>query len=124
MTKEQILGVLEKGLKKAKKDPHSFIARVQIANVFLLGSIEYMLTLWPGNQAELKEIEQIIVGFFWAGQEVSAHSRVSLKTLVRSKDFVGKGCFGVGGYVGRGRQAQGVGRFGIGKCSTERKGVL
>lgn len=59
----QLMTVLEKNLAKAKKDPHSFIAKVQIANIFLKGPMWYIVVLWAGSEGDLQEMERVIISF-------------------------------------------------------------
>lgn len=52
---EVLRATLEKKLGKAKHDPHSFMARVMIANMLLEESLWYVLTLWLGSEKELSK---------------------------------------------------------------------
>lgn len=60
MSRLQLEGILEKWLKAAKKDPHSFIARVQIANIFVSGFGWHLVTQ-AGSEKDLQEVEKAIV---------------------------------------------------------------
>lgn len=59
--------------------------------MLILGALWYELTLWSGTEAELKEIEKLIVSFLWARQKDSALNRVNLETLFCSKQEGGVG---------------------------------
>lgn len=82
MTVQKMREELEARLRKVKKEPHSFMARLSILNSMLSGSQRYILTTGAASDKELKEIERMVVSL-WADQKESALPGVNLQTLMK-----------------------------------------
>lgn len=60
---------LEKRLQQAKKNPHSLMVRVQIANQLIDNVLWYMLKVWSGDFSFLDRLDAIVQDFIWSDQE-------------------------------------------------------
>jgi hypothetical protein len=76
MSVSQVKTTLDKILDKSKMNPTLMPSSMVITKQLMQSSLWYLLTLWPGSDAELKEIDRRIVRFLWAGQKETAQHRV------------------------------------------------
>jgi hypothetical protein len=73
---------LEERLKRSKQNYTSIVGHRVLANHWILSSVWYLLTLYPGDPKDLDDIQRQIVEFIWAGQkEGKTRHRVDAATI-------------------------------------------
>jgi hypothetical protein len=91
----QLVTEKEQKLTTAKQNPENLIGRVVISNHLIDSSAWYLLTLWPGKEANLHKLQGRVVKFVWAGQKVNAHHSVDKETICRAKIKGGLGLMSI-----------------------------
>jgi hypothetical protein len=81
---QKLKATLQEQLDIAKLAPSNLPERITVVNQLFLGSMWYVLTLWPGAEKELKELEKMVVDYLWGGQKGTASHKVDLVTLTKS----------------------------------------
>jgi hypothetical protein len=89
--KAMVLEKLENRLSLARRHPLNLVARVVVTNHLIFSSTWYLLTIWVGTEKELDEMQDKIVQFIWAGQQVKARHRGEKRTICKPKQAGGLG---------------------------------
>jgi hypothetical protein len=91
MVLQRVRSNLAEKLSSARLTPFTPTERKVVVNQILQGSLWFILSLWKGNDKELKELETQMVNFIWAGQKEYRQLQVDAVTLTNSKKEGGIG---------------------------------
>jgi hypothetical protein len=68
MVKSALKSKLEERISQAKLLPYAYMERKTIINQLFQAGLWYVLALWGGKDEDLKELANMMKGFFWAGR--------------------------------------------------------